>query len=117
MANRKNEICIRCRSQIEPHESAVAISLFCQTVGMGKRRASKSQRIYLCPQCAVVAAMGEEPPKGQPLNVAAYTIIRNLVGADPTVVGKAWQELSQSLSASLPPAEILPPAPALKAAS
>jgi hypothetical protein len=119
MSNRKNEICVRCRSHIEPQESAVGISLFAQTLGMGKRKASKSERIYLCPQCAVVTAMGDEPPKGQPLNVAAYRIIRNLVGSDPAVCGKAWEELSHSIlpSRTLPEAEILPPARSLKAAS
>lgn len=120
MANRKNEICVRCRCQIEPQMPAVAISLFCQTLGMGKRRASKSERIYLCPQCATVTAMGDEPPKGQPLNVAAYRIIRNLVGNDPSVVGKAWEELSRELTAEPPalePAEILPPSKRLKEAS
>jgi hypothetical protein len=113
MANRKNEVCVRCRGAIEPQQSAIAISLFAQTLGMGKRKASKSERIYLCPQCAVVTGMGDEPPKGQPLNVAAYRIIRNLVGSDPIVVDKAWQELSQAIApdaAALPPAEILPPA-------
>jgi hypothetical protein len=118
LANRKQESCVRCRAQIEPQESAVGISLFAQTLGMGKRKASKSERIYLCPQC-VVTAMGDEPPKGQPLNVAAYRIIRNLVGSDPAVCGKAWEELSRSIvpNRTLPEAEILPPARSLKAAS
>src|SRR5436305_4190648 len=118
MAFRKNETCIRCREQIEPQDSAVGISLFCQTLGMGKRRASKSERIYLCPQCATVAAMGEEPPKTQPLNVAAYRIIRNLVATDPSVIGKAWEELSQQVTspAQLPTAEVLPPERRLRTA-
>jgi hypothetical protein len=112
-------MCIRCHNVIEPQEPAVAISLFCQTLGMGKRKASKSERIYLCPRCATVAAMGEEPPKGQPLNVAAYRIMRNLVASDPAVVGKAWEELSQSIvsSPALPAAEIIPPSRGLRAAS
>ena len=120
VANRKNEVCIRCGCQIEPQEPAVAISLFCQTLGMGKRKASKSERIYICPRCATVAAMGAEPPKGQPINVAAFKIIRNLVGSDPAVVGKAWEELSQSIAPGtdqLPAAEIIPPSRSLKAAS
>lgn len=120
MPVRNAETCVRCHEKIERHESAVAISLFCQTVGMGKRRASKSERIYLCPQCSVVTAMGDEPPKGQPLNVAAYRIIRNLVGSDPEVAGKAWEELNNAVGIPTPPAltvgEVLPPARRLRAA-
>lgn len=118
MAFRKNEICIRCSSQIEPQEPGLAIVLFCQTLGMGKRKTSKSERIYLCPQCAVVTAMGDSPAKSQPINAAAYRQVRNLVGTQPDVVEKAYAELNQCLTnmaMELPQAEVLPPSRTLKA--
>ena len=118
MGFRKNEICVRCRTQIAPDQPALGISIFAQTLGMGtKRKASKSERIYICPQCSVVTAMGDEPPKGQPFNVAVYRVIRNMVGTDGAVVAKAWEELNQAVITppGLPTGEVLPPARSLKA--
>lgn len=122
MGTRKAETCVRCDGAIEINESAVVMFLYCQTVGIPKRQKSPAQRLYLCAKCAVVAAMGEKPKNG-PLNSAAYNMVRHLVGQDPSVTEKAWEELHDNVmppgSKTLPaPAqEILPPArPALRAA-
>jgi hypothetical protein len=110
MPVRKPQICIVCKEPIETNQSAVGISLFSQTVGMGKQRTSKSERLYLCPQCALHAAIGQEPPKSQPFNVAAYKILRYLIAADPDVMGEAFKELRHSLTLPVGQVEVLPPA-------
>lgn len=116
MPFRKNEICIRCARRIEPQEPGLTIVILAYTLGMGKRKSSKSERIYLCPQCAVVTAMGDSPSKSQPINAAAYRQVRNLVGSQPDVVGKAYEELSQAIAAGeLTEGEVLPPSRTLKA--
>jgi|ERR1051326_2218599 hypothetical protein len=120
MAFRKNEICIRCSGPIRPEEPGLALVLLAQTLGMGKRKSSKSERIYLCSQCAVVTAMGDSPSKSQPINAAAYRQIRGLVATQSDVVNEAWKELNRRAIADsmpqLPEGEVLPPARSLKAA-
>ena len=111
-----------CRREILPNESAVAISCFAQTVGMGKQRTSKSQRYFLCPQCATRIASEKEPSKNAPFDVAIFRILLDLVGAVPDVTAATFQQLQQRRAeilypAALPQGEILPPAKALKAAS
>ena len=114
MGTRKAETCVRCDGAIEINESAVVMFLYCQTVGIPKRQKSPAQRLYLCAKCAVVAAMGEKPKNG-PLNSAAYNMVRHLVGQDPSVTSKAWEELHHNVvpgsrTLPAPEPEILPPA-------
>ena len=65
--------------------------MFAQTVGIKPRQKSTSQRICFCPQCSVSLAMGP-PPEGA-LNIAAWNMIRDLVGADPALNQAAWDSL------------------------
>jgi len=65
--------------------------MFAQTVGIRPRQKSSAQRICFCPQCSVSLAMGP-PPEGA-LNIAAWNMIRDLVGADPALNEAAWDEL------------------------
>lgn len=111
-----------CRREIHPYESAVAISCFAQTVGMGKQRTSKSQRYFLCPQCATRIASEKEPSKNAPFDVAIFRILLDLVGAMPDVTEATFQQLRQRREQilyppALPEPEILPPMKRLKEAS
>jgi len=65
--------------------------MFAQTVGIRPRQKSSAQRICFCPQCSVSLAMGP-PPEGA-LNVAAWKMIRELVGSDPALNQAAWESL------------------------
>jgi hypothetical protein len=76
--------------------------MFAQTVGIKPRQKSTAQRICFCPQCSVSLAMGP-PPEGA-LNIAAWNMIRDLVGADPSLNEAAWDEL-RGVVGSLPSAE------------
>ena len=83
--------CLRCNRALEPGQKSVAVYLFAQTVGVRPRQKSPAQRICFCPQCSVSLAMGP-PPEGA-LNVAAWQMIRDLVGADPALTEAAWENL------------------------
>lgn len=61
------------------------------SVGRNPRQKSAAQRICFCPQCSVSLAMGP-PPEGA-LNVAAWKMIGDLVGADPALTEAAWETL------------------------
>ena len=85
---RQPQICCssRCLREIQPHEKAVALTCFAQTLGMGKRRTTKSQRLFLCPQCAWrVAGVEKEPSRTAPFDLAIFKVLLDLVGADPDV--------------------------------
>lgn len=69
----------------------MAVYLFAQTVGIKPRQKSAAQRICFCPQCSVSLAMGP-PPEGA-LNLAAWNMIRDLVGSDPALNQAAWESL------------------------
>jgi len=84
--------CLRCNRQIEPGGKSIALYMFAQTVGVRPRQKSAAHRVSFCPQCSVSLAMGP-PPEGA-LNVAAWEMIRNLVGADPALTEAAWETLS-----------------------
>jgi hypothetical protein len=73
--------------------------MFAQTVGIKPRQKSSAQRICFCPQCSVSLAMGP-PPEGA-LNIAAWNMIRDLVGADPALNQAAWDTL-RGIVGSLP---------------
>jgi hypothetical protein len=73
--------------------------MFAQTVGVKPRQKSSAQRICFCPQCSVSLAMGP-PPEGA-LNIAAWNMIRDLVGADPALNQAAWDDL-RGVVGSLP---------------
>lgn len=65
--------------------------MFAQTVGVRPRQKSAAQRICFCSQCSVSLAMGP-PPEGA-LNMAAWQMIRELVGAGPALNQAAWENL------------------------
>jgi hypothetical protein len=96
----ENMYCLRCNRELGAGHKSVAIYLFAQTVGIKPRQKSAAQRICFCPQCSVSLAMGP-PPEGA-LNLAAWEMIRDLVGSDPALNQAAWQNLSAVLGA-LPP--------------
>jgi hypothetical protein len=83
--------CLRCNRELEPGHKSVAVYMFAQTVGIRPRQKSAAQRICFCPQCSVSLAMGP-PPEGA-LNIAAWNMIRDLVGSDPALTEAAWDTL------------------------
>ena len=114
-----------CKREIMPWEKGIAITMFARTLGMGKQRTSKSERIFVCPQCAVRIASEKEPPKTAPVDVAFFHVLLDLAGADIGDVILAAGELLQRRRLALlypaelpaaPEAEIIPPSRALKAA-
>ncbi|MGA7219416.1 MAG: hypothetical protein WBX38_13930 [Candidatus Sulfotelmatobacter sp.] len=84
--------CLRCNRNLEAGQKSVALYMFAQTVGVKPRQKSTAQRISFCPQCSVSLAMGP-PPEGA-LNMAAWQMIRDLVGSDPALTEAAWETLS-----------------------
>ena len=102
MASLENLFCLRCNRELEGRNKSVAVYMFAQTVGIRPRQKSTAQRICFCPQCSVSLAMGP-PPEGA-LNIAAWNMIRDLVGADPALNQAAWDEL-RGVVASLPSAD------------
>jgi hypothetical protein len=91
----ENIFCLRCNRELGSGQKSVAIYLFAQTVGIRPRQKSAAQRICFCPQCSVSLAMGP-PPEGA-LNLAAWEMMRDLVGSDPALNQAAWQNLSAVL--------------------
>ena len=87
----ENLYCLRCNRELEAGHKSVAVYMFAQTVGIRPRQKSAAQRICFCPQCSVSLAMGP-PPEGA-LNMAAWNMIRELVGADPALNQAAWENL------------------------
>jgi hypothetical protein len=87
-----NQYCLRCSRELETGDKSVAVYMFSQTVGIKPRQKSSAQRICFCPQCSVSLAMGP-PPEGA-LNLAAWQMIRDLVGSDPALTEAAWENLS-----------------------
>jgi len=83
--------CLRCNRELEPGHKSVAVYMFAQTVGIRPRQKSSAQRICFCPQCSVSLAMGP-PPEGA-LNLAAWQMIRDIVGSDPALAEAAWENL------------------------
>lgn len=86
-----NLYCLRCNRELEPGQKSVAVYLFAQTVGVRPRQKSSAQRICFCPQCSVSLAMGPAPEGA--LNLAAWQMIRDIVGADPALTEAAWENL------------------------
>ncbi|MBI3474445.1 MAG: hypothetical protein HY010_01840 [Acidobacteria bacterium] len=96
--------CLRCSRELPAGHKYAAVYMFSQTVGIKPRQKSSAQRICFCPQCSVSLAMGP-PPEGA-LNLAAWQMIRDLVGADPALTEAAWENLSGV--AGLLPGSVLP---------
>jgi len=86
-----NLYCLRCSRELEAGQKSVAVYLFAQTVGVKPRQKSSAQRICFCPQCSVSLAMGPAPEGA--LNLAAWQMIRDIVGADPALTEAAWESL------------------------
>ena len=121
---RQAQICCssKCQRVIGPDEKGVAVTLFAQTMGMGQRRTSKSERLYLCPQCAMRIAMENEPSKAAPVDRAYFRIMLDLGGSGTDVVQAAGEQLEKRRQELLyPPAlaeqEIIPPPRRLASAS
>jgi hypothetical protein len=87
-----NMYCLRCNRQLEAGSKSVALYLFAQTVGIKPRQKSAAHRVSFCPQCSVSLAMGPAPEGA--LNMAAWQMIRDLVGSDPALNDAAWQHLN-----------------------
>ena len=87
----ENLYCLRCNRDLGPGDKSVAVYMFAQTVGVRPRQKSTSQRICFCSQCSVSLAMGPAPEGA--LNIAAWQMIRDLVGADPALNQAAWETL------------------------
>jgi hypothetical protein len=83
--------CLRCNRELEPGHKSVGVFMFAQTVGIRPRQKSGARRICFCSPCSVSLAMGP-PPEGA-LNVAAWQMIRELVGSDPALNQAAWDTL------------------------
>ena len=93
--------CHRCNREFEAGQKAVAVYLFAQTViasmnqvssvGIKPRQEPAARRICFCPACSVSLATGL-PPDGA-LNVAAWKMIRDLLGSDPALNQAAWETL------------------------
>jgi hypothetical protein len=102
----ENLYCLRCNRDLEGSKS-VAVYMFAQTVGFRPRQKSVAQRICFCSQCSVSLAMG--PPPDGALNVAAWRMLRDIVGADPALSQAAWEDL-RGLAGLLPTGESETPA-------
>lgn len=121
---REPQICCssRCLRAIQPWEPAVEVRCFARTHGMGGRRTSKSESMFLCPQCATRTAILEKPPgKTEPFHLAIFKILLDLVGEKPDVVEAVYRQVRERRDEilyppALPEPEILPPPKALKAA-
>ena len=94
--------CFRCNRDFEAGQKSVGVFMFAQTVGIKPRQKSAAQRICFCPQCSVALAMGPSPEGA--LNVAAWKMIRDLVGSDPALNQAAWETL-RGIVGLLPPSE------------
>jgi hypothetical protein len=119
MPARTTEPCIRCREQIEISDAAVIFRISGRSAGIQNRLESGFRQVYICVECAIAIAMGDEPPKTQPLNMIAYEIICEMTAESPAIVIAAWQQLRKRLE--LPPGtpnivEVLPPAQPLRLA-
>jgi hypothetical protein len=88
----ENMHCLRCNRELGAGHKSVALYMFAQTVGIKPRQKSAARRIAFCPQCSVSLAMGP-PPEGA-LNMAAWDMIRDLVGSDPALNQAEWENLS-----------------------
>lgn len=112
----------KCRREIQPNEKGIAVTLFAQTLGMGARKTSKSERLYLCPQCAFRVASDTEPAKSAPVDLAFFRVLLDIAGCDSAVTEAMVEQLHQRRQTILYPAalgvgEILPPTKRLKEAS
>ena len=80
----------------------MAVFLFAQTTGVRPRQKSSARRICFCPQCAVSLAMGPAPEGA--LNLAAWQMIRDVVGAQPSLTEAAWENLHATATETMLPA-------------
>ena len=83
--------CLRCNRELETGHKSVGVFMFAQTVGIRPRQKSAARRICFCSPCSVSLAMGPAPEGA--LNIAAWQMIRDLVGADPALNQAAWDTL------------------------
>jgi hypothetical protein len=120
---RQPQICCSslCRREIQPWEKGVAVTLFAQTLGMGKMRTSKSERLYLCPQCSFRVASDKIPSKTAPVDLAFFRILLDVAGMDAAVAEATFEQIAQRRQdilypVALPEGQIMPPQKRLKEA-
>jgi hypothetical protein len=111
----------QCRREIQPWEKGVEYVIFGRTMGMGKRRTSKSERIFLCPNCATRNATGKMPSPLDPVELAFFKVNLDLAGSHPDVTAATFEQLQLRrqevlYQPALPAPEILPPPKRLKEA-
>jgi hypothetical protein len=118
---RQLQVCCypKCRQEIQPHEKGIAVTLWAETLGMGVRKKSKSERFYLCPQCAFRVASESMPSKSEPVELAYFKIMLDLAGFDPSVAAATFEQLQQRRHNILympapPKQQVLPPEKQLK---
>jgi len=129
MANRDRTVCRRCRQTMEISDKGLSVFMFCQTIGVKPRRKSGAPTIYICPACTMVMAVKPCPEEWDFFNVAAYHMVRNLVGMHrietqaafahmfELVIAREGRISEAEIIAELAEPQILPPSRALKAAS
>jgi hypothetical protein len=83
--------CLRCHRELETGHKSVGVFMFAQTVGIRPRQKSAARRMCFCSPCSVSLAMGPTPDGA--LNIAAWQMIRDLVGSDPALNQAAWETL------------------------
>lgn len=86
-----NMYCLRCNRELDSGAKSVAVYMFAQTVGIRPRQKSGAQRINFCPPCSVSLAMGPAPEGA--LNVAAWSMLRDVVASDPALNDAAWESI------------------------
>jgi hypothetical protein len=91
--NSENLFCLRCNRELDAGVKSVTVYMFAQTVGVRPRQKSSGQRISFCAQCCVSLAMGPAPEGA--LNMSAWRMIREMVGADPALTAAAWEDLQE----------------------
>jgi hypothetical protein len=130
MPARERTTCRRCGEIVEISDKGISVFMFCQTIGVKPRRKSAAPTIYVCPSCVMVLAVKFSPDERDFFNLAAYHMIRNLVGMHRLETQQAFAQIFElvieregqiseaEIMAALPEPEILLPEPrALKAAS
>jgi hypothetical protein len=121
MPARERTNCRRCGALVEVCDKGISVFMFCQTIGVSPRRKSAAPTIYICPSCVMVMAVKPSPPEMDFFNLAAYHMIRNLVGMHRLETQQAFAQIfgmmieregqiSQAeIMAALPEPEIIMP--------
>lgn len=118
MAARDEQPCFICLGEIDSNEAGISFPMFGRTVGIQPRFQSESRLAYVCVDCCIgISAGAIEVPRGKPLYMIAYQIVKDVVAQNPAFIVEFWKNLRKK--AGLPPmlipsagdlpGEILPP--------